>query len=81
MSIHDDEFPDPHDHLPLALSNDTYGVFVTDDEGRHYWMEVKVTSEGVIVDVWDRYGEECLATWARTFDEIGGMAFRLDPMT
>jgi hypothetical protein len=81
--IHDDEFPDEHSHDPKFELNDMgveAGVFATDDEGRHYWLEVKTTSEGLIIDVWDRYGEEPLATFARTFDELVDFVFANNPV-
>jgi hypothetical protein len=81
--IHDDEFPNEHSHDPefeLEDEGTRTGVFATDDEGRHYWLEVKTTSEGLIIDVWDRYGEEPLATFARTFDELVDFVFANNPV-
>jgi len=67
----DDEFPDEHSHVPQEVDEDTLGLHFADEEGRHYYLQHKVTDEGVIVDVYDRYGEECQATWALTWEELG----------
>ena len=77
------EFPDEHSHEPFDLGLDDgqgSGVFACDDEGRHYYLEVKTTDEGLILDVFDRYGEECLATFTRTFDELVDFTFANDPL-
>lgn len=80
----DDEFPDEHSHEPQDISlpggDQGSGVFATDEEGRHYYLEIKVTSEGLILDVFDRHGEECFATVARTFDELVDFVFANDPL-
>lgn len=85
MNEFDNEFPDEHSHepqeLPMPEGDVGVGVFACDDEGRHYHLEIKVTSEGLIVDVFDRYGEECHATFARTFDELVDFTFANDPLT
>jgi hypothetical protein len=86
MGIHDDEFPDEHSHIPQNLGIESkglhahQGVFATDIEGRHYHLQVKLTDEGIIADVFDRYGEECLATFARTYDEMVDFVFANDPL-
>lgn len=79
----DDEFPDEHSHEPQDLSRDgepRIGVYVTDDEGRHYYLEVKLTHEGLIADVYDRYGDENIATFARTYDELADFVVANDPL-
>lgn len=81
-TIYDDEFPDEHSHEPQPVPAEPFSfvLHAQDSEGRHYYMSHKVTSEGVIIDVYDRYGEECLATFARTFDELVDFVFANDPM-
>jgi hypothetical protein len=83
MSEFDNEFPDEHSHHPQDLGGGPeyqgIGVFANDDEGRHYYLEVKLTDEGLIADVFDRYGEENLATYARTYDELVEFVFANDP--
>lgn len=77
----DDEFPNEHSHEPEFSMEDgspRANVFAVDDEGRHYYLSVRITHEGLILDVWDRYGEECFATWARTFDELVDFVFDQD---
>ena len=80
MSEFENEFPDEHSHTPHEADDGVFGLHATDSEGRHYYLEVKVTDEGLILDVHDRYGEECLATFARTYDELVDFVFALDPM-
>lgn len=81
VTPYDDEFPDEHSHEPQPVPGEpfSFGCFAQDDEGRHYWMSHKVTHEGVIIDVYDRYGEEVLASFARTFDELVDFVFANDP--
>jgi len=79
----DEEFPDEHSHEPEFSMEDgspRANLHACDSEGRHYYLSAKLTHEGVIFDVWDRYGEECLATFARTYDELVDFVFALDPM-
>jgi len=79
---HDDEFPDPHHHHPettLEGGEARTNVFACDSEGRHYHLSVALTDEGVIFDVWDRHGEECLTTFARTWDELVDFLFAQQP--
>lgn len=79
-NIHEDEFPDEHSHEPKQTAEGVHGVFVTDEEGRHYYLEHKLTSEGIMIDLQDRYGEQLLATWAKTWDELGDFVYANDPM-
>lgn len=76
-NMHDDEFPDEHEHWPEEPYNSSFHV--TDDEGRHYLLSINLTQEGFILDLYDRYGEENLASWARTYDEVGEMVYEQDP--
>jgi hypothetical protein len=72
MGIHDDEFPDEHHHYPQQLGEKYpgIGVFTTDYEGRHYYLEVKLVDDGIVADVFDRYGDELLDSWGLTYDEL-----------
>jgi hypothetical protein len=74
----DDEFPDEHSHEPVFTESGAH-VFAQDDEGRHYHLNIGIGDEGVVLDVYDRYGEECLATFARTYDELVDFVFANDP--
>lgn len=76
----EDEFPDEHSHTPQEIDEGLLGVFVTDDEGRHYLLQHRTTDEGIIIDIYDRYGKECQATFARTWDELANLVWSLDPM-
>ena len=72
----DDEFPDEHSHTPQEVDANTLAMHFADEEGRHYYLQHRTTDEGVIVDVFDRYGEEVLATFAPTWSELGNIIMR-----
>lgn len=74
----DDEFPDEHSHVPQRVDEDTVGLHFAESEGRHYYLQHKITDEGVIVDVYDRYGEELLGTFHKTWEELGEFVLSLD---
>lgn len=79
-NTHEDEFPDEHWHEPRETSLGVYSVFVTDEEGRHYHLEHRVISEGVVINLYDRYGEQLLATWVKSWDALGEFVSANDPM-
>lgn len=83
QGIHDDEFPDEHDHKPEFELQDggvRAGVYVTDDEGRHYWLSIKMSGEGIVTDVYDRYGDQLIATSISTFDDVAERVMDEDPL-
>lgn len=76
----DEEFPDEHSHAPQDIEPGIVGLHARDSEGRHYYLQIHTNDEGMVIDVYDRYGEECLATFARTYDELVDFVFANDPM-
>lgn len=59
--------PDPHflvNGLNAIVSDTTVIKQLTDTA----WIEVKLTTEGVIVDVWQ--GDACVATSSKMYDEL-----------
>lgn len=81
QGIHDNEFPDEHDHnIKYESEPGRAGVFVTDDEGRHYWLSINVSREGLILDVYDRYGDQLIATSIATFDDLAEQVMDEDPL-
>lgn len=75
------EFPDEHSHDPQIVDEGVYGLHVTDDEGRHYYLQIAVVDEGLVIDVFDRYGEQDLATFAKTYDELFEFVMSNDPLS
>ena len=69
-----DEFPDEHSHVPQQVDDDTVGLQFTDDEGRHYYLEVTSDDVGVTAVVFDRYGEEKLGAYKISWQELGNIA-------
>lgn len=76
----DEEFPDEHSHTPQDIEPGIVGLHAQDSEGRHYYLQIHTNDEGMVIDVYDRYGDECLATFARTYDELVDFVFATDPM-
>jgi len=72
VGMGDEEFPDKHSHEPQVVPGEpfSFSLHAQDSEGRHYYLNHKVTNEGVIIDVYDRYGREVLGTRARTYEEL-----------
>lgn len=54
------------------------GLFYVDKEGNELedcFLEVKLTHEGLIMDLW--HGDECVATFGQTADELVQLLIQL----
>lgn len=75
----DDEFPNEHSHTPQDVEPGIVGLHAQDSEGRHYYLQIHTNDDGLVIDAYDRYGEEVFATFNKTYDELVDFVFANDP--